>query len=84
VQANRIDHDGFLERRHETDDPLKARNERDVTAQAIELGHDDRGAELLGHTKRRGELWALVQGIRLPFRRPSNAARFSVTLTPPG
>ena len=41
----------------------QARNEVNIAAQAVELRHGDMGAELLGSTKRSGELWALVQGV---------------------
>jgi hypothetical protein len=39
-------------------------DEGDIARQAVQLGDDNLGLQPLGHTKRCGELWALVQGVR--------------------
>lgn len=42
----------------------QARNERDVSAQAIELGDDDRTAESLRSIERRCKLWPAIERLR--------------------
>jgi hypothetical protein len=43
----------------------QVRNERDTARQTVQLSHRDRAFDLLGPTKRRGELWAPFQGVRI-------------------